>query len=301
MRTQCALAVLAVSMGIGRAMADDPWADSVISFQAGVGPAPGYADPASVLGSPERVTGEGVFPGVVSPFNPAWGSNELVSLGGGGSITVRFDTPIVDDPRNPFGVDLIVFGNTGFIDAAWPGGVVGTGLFGDDGGIVEVSDDGATWLTIPLVEADGLYPSLGFLDAGPYDETPGSAASSFTRPVNPALTMANFSGLTTAQVVALYRGSGGGAGVDIGLLGLSQISYVRVSNPTEGDTNVEIEAFADVTPLGDLTEDHLVDVLDVLALLTAWGAAPEYGSLADLDGDGFVNVADLLIVLSNWG
>ena len=49
---------------------DDPFADSVLAYDAGSNPAPGYTDPSSALGSPERFTGERVFPGVVSPFNP---------------------------------------------------------------------------------------------------------------------------------------------------------------------------------------------------------------------------------------
>jgi hypothetical protein len=49
---------------------------------------------------------------------------------------------------------------------------------------------------------------------------------------------------------------------------------------------------------GDLNGDDLVNVLDLLALLAAWGASdvPE-----DLNGDGTVNVLDLLDLLAAWG
>jgi hypothetical protein len=44
--------------------------------------------------------------------------------------------------------------------------------------------------------------------------------------------------------------------------------------------------------------DGAVDVLDLLAVLAAWGAAagPE-----DINGDGIVDVLDLLELLAAWG
>ena len=49
---------------------------------------------------------------------------------------------------------------------------------------------------------------------------------------------------------------------------------------------------------GDLNEDGIVGVVDLLVLLAAWGACP--GCPADLDCDGFVGVVDLLTLLANW-
>jgi len=104
-------------------------------FQAGVlwrGTGPDLTtDEIVTLGAPERFTGEGIFEGVVSPFNPAYGTDEIFSMGRGGFLVVEFDEAVEDDPRNPFGIDLIVFGNAGFIDAAYPAGIVGgLGAFG---------------------------------------------------------------------------------------------------------------------------------------------------------------------------
>ncbi len=48
---------------------------------------------------------------------------------------------------------------------------------------------------------------------------------------------------------------------------------------------------------GDATGDGIVDVLDLLMVLTDWGMAD---SLADLNQDGVVDVLDLILVLSNW-
>ena len=50
--------------------------------------------------------------------------------------------------------------------------------------------------------------------------------------------------------------------------------------------------------VADINGDEVVDVLDLLAVLAAWGATsgPE-----DINGDGIVDVLDLLDLLANWG
>jgi hypothetical protein len=53
---------------------------------------------------------------------------------------------------------------------------------------------------------------------------------------------------------------------------------------------------------GDLDETGVVNVIDLLDLLAAWGACPNEGDCpADLNDDDVVNVMDLLILLANWG
>lgn len=48
--------------------------------------------------------------------------------------------------------------------------------------------------------------------------------------------------------------------------------------------------------------DGVVDVSDLLALLSAWGACPENKACgADLNSDGIVDVSDLLLLLGAWG
>ncbi|NNM26146.1 MAG: PQQ-binding-like beta-propeller repeat protein [Phycisphaerales bacterium] len=53
---------------------------------------------------------------------------------------------------------------------------------------------------------------------------------------------------------------------------------------------------------GDITGDGVVDFIDLLSLLAAWGPcpAPPTACPADLDGDGSVGIVDLLLVLANW-
>jgi len=280
---------------------DDPFADEVISFDVGTGGAPGYDDPFTALGSPERFTGEGIFPTVVSAFSGPFGLDEIVSIGGGGHLTVKFNTPVLDDPNNLYGIDLLVFGNTSFIDARYPNGVVG-GVFGNDGGTIEVSADGVTWFAIAGVPADSLMPTIGYADSGPFDTEPGAVLTDFTRPVDPALQLEAFMGLSNPQVVEKYRGSGGGTGIDIGAVGLSSISYVRISNSQGATDNVEIDAFSDVAPRlpGDVDLNGSINVDDLLLVIGAWGAPVPGGPPADFNNDDVVNVDDLLNVISHW-
>ena len=50
--------------------------------------------------------------------------------------------------------------------------------------------------------------------------------------------------------------------------------------------------------LGDINDDGVVNVTDLLTIIAAWGSDdPE----ADLDGDGTVAVGDLLVAIANWG
>ncbi len=245
MRFVCVLAAgLAAVAGIA-APARGQWAGQVVSYVEGVGVQPGYNVPASTLGQPTRFTGVGSFPGAVTPFNPAFLGSEVASIGSGGHLVVRFDTPVLDDPLNLFGVDLLVFGNAGYIDTAFPAGVMG-GVFGAGSGSIEVSADGVNWLLVPGVAADSPFPTLGYLDlTDPYATSAGAAPSDFTRPVNPSF---DPQGLNFQQIVAAYAGSGGGTGIDLASVGLAAISYVRISNAAAGVT-VDIDALADVTPI----------------------------------------------------
>jgi hypothetical protein len=280
---------------------DDPFADQMISFEAGTNPAPGYTDPVTTLGSPERFTGEDFFPSVVSAFSGPYGTNEIVSIGAGGHLVVKFNTPVTNDPNNLYGIDLLIFGNASFIDNDYPNGLVG-GIFSDEGGTVEVSDNGKTWHLVSGVSADGPMPTMGYVDSGPFDEFPGSIPTDFTRPVDPALTWQTFLGQTNAQVVQKYRGSGGGVAIELGAVGLQQISYVRVANPAGSPENIEIDAFSDVAPRmpGDVNLDGNVNVVDLLEVINSWGVPIPGGPPADFNNDGLVNVVDLLTVINHW-
>lgn len=242
-------ALLLPTVALG-ATSGDPWADGVVSYVQGSNVNPSYVDPNTVLGSPERFTGEtdfgGAFASAVTMFNPPFGTDELVSIGDGGSLEVSFAEPITNDPAHLFGVDLIIFGNEGFFDDQYPNGVITdpAGLFEADPMEVLVSDDGSQWVSLGTF-TEGLFPTQGYLDVPAQSTTPGAVPTNFQKPMNPSLTLSSFDGLTYAQALSLYDGSGGGTPIDIGPSGLSEVSFVRILNITAG-VQVEIEGFATV-------------------------------------------------------
>ena len=228
-------------------LASAQFADAVVSYTSGTGFQPGYTAPASALGEPSRIT-PGAFGGPVDPFNAPYLPGQLVSLGVGGSLTVQFNSPILNHPANPFGLDFNIFGNAGFIvtntmDENW--NYIGTPrtegfLYGSDATStrVSVSADGINFFTLnpgfaPLL--DGLFPTDGSGDFG--------------FPVNPALNASSFAGQDLLGIRSLYNGSGGGRGFDIAWaqdgLGnsvlLGSISFVRVEVLAG---NAEIDGFA---------------------------------------------------------
>ena len=293
------LAPLIVAVGClppSGAWAESPYAAAVVSYVPGLGAAAGYTNPLVALGSPERFTGDGFLPEAVTPFQPPFLSTEIVSIGMGGSLVLTFDHDVSDDPRNPFGIDLLVFGNAFCSDAAAPSGVVNA--FFAEGGTISVSLDGSAWTTVPGLAADGPFPTLGYLDVLPYATTPGSQPTDFTRPVDPAKAEL-LVGADWGTLIEAYDGAGGGAGIDLGALGLRAIRFVRIDGPATFGLSPEIDAVADVHPAAnpaDLDADGTVGAADLAILLGAWGGSGP----ADLDHDGTVSAGDLAILLGSW-
>ncbi len=109
----------------------DPWADAVVAFDAG--------DPWSGAGAaffPDNVLGPPTPDPAVSSTNPAYRSQDVLSLGYGGSITLAFTNNVVVDGE---GADFIVFENV-FIP-------FGSTVPLREPAIVSVSQDGETWHT----------------------------------------------------------------------------------------------------------------------------------------------------------
>ena len=211
------------------------YASAIISYEPGIGFSPGFTNRAAALGEPSRST-PGDFGGPVDPFDPPYLAGQLVSMGAGGSLTVKFSRPVLNHPQNRFGIDFIIFGNAGFyitnsFDPTtfdWIGTLATDGtLFGNNSGTsrVSVSPDGINFFQLDPSRApgiDGLLPTDGSGD--------------FHTPADPALSQNDFAGLTLEEIRALYYGSAGGAGYDISWardsngnkMRLPQINYVRV-------------------------------------------------------------------------
>ncbi len=243
------VAASALSITLNTAFADDNFAKSVVSYSPGTGASAGYTNPATALGAPSQIN---PYTEAVDPFDPPYGTAQIVSLGAGGALTIKFDDSVHNRSRNPFGIDFIVFGNSGFIitndydlvNYDWIGTPATDGsLFANNTGAtrVSVSRDGKKFYVLnPAATADGLFPTDGVGDPAV--------------PVNPALTAADFPGATLADMRALYQGSAGGTGYDISTardekgrrVSLSSIKYVRIEVISG---KAEIDAFSAVRAL----------------------------------------------------
>jgi len=202
------------------------FAGSVVSYTSGSGVGSGYNDPTHSLGSPTTFIGYQD----TDPFNPPFLGEHLVSVGAGGSLTVQFSSPILNDPGHLFGLDFNIFGNTGFVitNGDYSGGGITDGsLFSHNTGATRV------WVSADNLNYYLLNPSFAPVVDG---LAPTDAAGDFTRSINPVLTQNDFAGRGLPGIRSLYDGSGGGTGYDISWaqdssganVFLSSISYVRV-------------------------------------------------------------------------
>lgn len=266
------------------AAAQSPYATTLVAHNGAFGGAALYNDPLAVLGEPTRVANNndpviGTAPYHIKIVEPAYNrdlnGNKIIttlsrkSNGGGydyGFITVKFDQPIVDDPTNPYGIDLNVFGNSFYIGNGFVSdssdmrgyNLVG-GLFAEPV-VISVSPDNVNWYTY----ANGPYGDTAFPTQGTqwsgeqYDATGNgwtSTPTDFTKPVNPTLdAVLGVMGqpIPAADAIGMYLNSGGGTGIDLAPSGFSSIQYVRVE-ATAQFRDGEIDGFADVRPmtLGD--------------------------------------------------
>lgn len=77
----------------------------------------------------------------------------------------------------------------------------------------------------------------------------------------------------------------------------------HIAGPWSNQGNNALQKECITSTPGDLNDDGVVDVLDLLILLSSWGTCPRLPAACpgDLNGDHAVDVLDLLILLSNWG
>jgi hypothetical protein len=210
------------------------FAVEVLSYSAGTNPAPGFIVPASAIGPPERFSGEGVFPGVVSPFSPPFLNSEIVSIGEAGQLTLRLSHYALPQAVGP---EIGVFVNAGLFDADFPNGRAGSppATFGVDRAMVDVSENGADWVSLGEFTFD--IPTNGYTDlSDPFSAVPGGVESDFQQPFVGSL--ADFDGLAYSHpseldMLELLAGSGGGTWLDISGSGLAQVGYIRFSVPND--------------------------------------------------------------------
>jgi hypothetical protein len=231
-----------------------------------------FNDPNAALGRPAlETTGDGWYVPVtenvpVVPVYPPFRASELVTIGQGGHLTVKFNRPVADDADNPYGIDFIVFGDTYQIigkGQGWTGGnpeeIILGGSVSAEPGLVAVSPDGRTWYRFASGPyADGFAPTAGRR----WDDVNDVWAEELdpTRPVDPVLTARDMEGMTLAEMIAAYDGAAGGTGFDLQWLdpkdyaalpvdpntGSRWIQYVRIEDDPDSSLTTEIDAIADV-------------------------------------------------------
>ena len=245
------LHVLAVASTLLTLRAAD-FADSVASYEAGAGTSPRFQNPAAALGAPSQIN---PFGEETDPFNPAYGTNQVVSVGAGGSLVLQFHTPILNHPNNLHGYDFILFGNSGFIitnafDPAtfdWIGTPATDGsLFGANLGEtrVSVSRDG--------IDFFALHPALAPRVDGPF---PTDGAGDPHRPPLPGLALSDFAGATLDDIRTLYNGSAGGTPFDISwavdsqgkAVFLPEVNFIRI-DVLSGKSEIDAVASVSRTP-----------------------------------------------------
>jgi len=286
------------------AIAPSAWCTSwfatrVISYAPGSGAAPGHRVAASALGAPARMTGSTAEPETVTPFQPAWMPDQVVSIGAGGSLVLELGATATDDPGHRFGIDLIVYGNAFFSDMAWPTGV--PGFLASEGGLVDLSEDGVNWMNVPGATIEGGLPTMGWSDAGAYDTAPGSVESDFLRAVNPAVNESAVAGMAYTELLTQYDGGAGGVGIDLAAAGLASARFIRLRHAAGSFGSPEVDAVAVIPPTPspyDLDGSGTVDFGDIAFLLLSMGDA---GGPMDVDGSGVVDFGDVAIVLLEMG
>lgn len=234
--------------GLALAQPADMFASEVVSFSnLGNGI---YGHPQAALGKPATWIRDGQNQVRVSWGYPAWnvdpnGSPVVVTVRTGGHLTLRFRRPVVNDRRNWYGFDFIVFGNAAIGVDQTLGPTTNLNQVLITGGpdwiepmSVSVSPDGIQWHTYPATPttgADGFWPTQSFRANG--------TEAHWGRPVAPWLQRSDFTGRTVAEAIEMLEGSAGGTAFDLTPTGFDFIQFIRF----EGNGG-EIDAVSRVTP-----------------------------------------------------
>ena len=283
------------------ASAQDPFVDAVVSFTPGTHAGFGADQlPAIVLGPPRGA-------GLVE------GSFDVVSLGNGGVIVVRFDPPVICDGAGP---DFTVFENA--FHSGSPSGPIFT-----DYGIVAVSQDGEHFVDLPYDPVThaglaGQTPVLSTPDNGidPLDPSVsggdtfdlasvGLAWAAYVRITDPGTTIPDVGN-------QIPQADNSGFDLDaIAALHACDPSAVALATPTSTPSPTASDPTATTTPTtpsavpGDLDGDGRVTAADAARLVAelydgdgdaaaaAAGGTIASDAAADVNGDGRITAADL--------
>ncbi|MHC4696315.1 MAG: hypothetical protein ACYTFA_06205 [Planctomycetota bacterium] len=279
--TRFGVVVLLGSFLLPNPAAGDPWADEVVDAAAALDGTELYNDPLSVLGMPATTFYDNFFTFqqfyvslAAGPFNldAPDGDKLITTINAGQYIKVRFDGPVEDDPRNPFGIDLIVFGNSFLVGSGLLTSTTDmethyltSGIFPEfvtvavsPTGVGDPQTHPEHWHVYDSGPfADSLYPTNAYLwDREAHD---WGDPLDFTTPVDPSRQLTDFAGHSVADAIDMYECSAGGTGYDLSESGFDSITYVYLTS-----TGGEVDALSDVfSSLGDFDRDGDVDLRDL--------------------------------------
>lgn len=215
------------------------FAAEVVSYDQGTTASGSVTDATSALGRPAIFNGS--VP--ITPFNPPFSANQIVSVGEGGELTLRlerFALPTAGPELGFFVNNFII--NTDFPNTPSPGGIAGptltptSGTFGIESTEVLVSELGIDWVSLGVQTLD--IPTFGTTLTG----DPSDAQKPFTG------VLGDFASLDLPGMQAVVNGGAGGTWLDIEPTGLPRVGFVRFTiaddmNPGTS-LNFELDAVA---------------------------------------------------------
>jgi hypothetical protein len=204
------------------------FASAVVNYVPGDVPA-SLQNATSALGSPAADT---TF-GVLTPFNAAFDSSQIMGIGPGGSLVLQLATPAATGAGRTLGVHAAV----GLIDNDYPNGSAGAVAAAYTNprlASVFVSDDNARWFSLGHLTfaLPTNYYSQGVTTPG-YQPEPGTEVAEFSKPF--VATLPDFNGMNWPSILALLDNSAGGTWLDLTSVAFATVNYVRfdVTEPGE--------------------------------------------------------------------
>ncbi len=198
-----------------------------------------FADTSAAIGSPAPTIGSGVYETILNPFNPPFENTNLVAIGRGGSITMRFGQAVPVNGETKVGI----FTAVGLWDVDYPNGAYDVyarsfayqEYLAERTAIVEVGDSAGNFVSLGRITFDD--PTNYYANSTSGSQFPAPAdpvVADFSKPFEASQEAADqkyFHGLDYAGGLALLDGSAGGTWIPVPeSIGLSEIAQVRLSD-----------------------------------------------------------------------
>ena len=249
------------------------FASQVVDYTAGTGISSTYTNAGSALGKP----GGNVGSGTLNPFVSNFAGSELTGIGIGGQLTLSLPSFVGVGAAGMR--EIGVFGNVSLVNSGTAGAPAAANPateFGVRSVLISVSADGTNF--IPLNNGALITSTLPVN----YYTNPDTTNINAAPPANPTFadfgkpftgSLADFNGQTYAQTLTTLNGSAGGTWLDLSSTGLSQVGFIRFSEPATATANGGIFYLNGVSSNSTLTTGvAVVPEPGALMLLTLGGA-----------------------------